>query len=151
MANPEIIKTIDGLLRLEDKKPFTSGEENTRKSLGLVEVIYRRLTSTKFRKTRVGPDTEKIVRDYLTKAINNNEPLRIYYLFGGYKQPRLKSAPFPEWAEIFNLNFSCLLAGALESIYPPGLEIIFRGDDVIVTLLNNIKRQTVKLTQRASQ
>ncbi len=75
MATPEIRKTVEGLLRLEDKKPFAPGEEKTASSLGLAEVIYRRLTSTKFRKSKVGSETEGLVRNYLAGVVDRKEPL----------------------------------------------------------------------------
>lgn len=127
------------LLILQEKTPLRKEEKMLVKQGKLDEVIYSRIVSTKFRKSKMLPETAEFIKQYLRKTVPANKPLRIYFCFGGYKQARLSSAPDPEWAETFNLNFSLQMAAYVESIYPPGVEMIYRGDEVIMTYLCNYK------------
>lgn len=138
--NSTINSFLDSILTFQAKVAPTKEESLLIKSGRLLDVIYSRLTSTKFRKSKVDEGTADFVKKYLDQAISQNQPIRLYFLFGGYKQARLASCPHPEWAEIFNLQFALQVASVIESVYEPGVDVIYRGDEVVVTLLDNYKK-----------
>lgn len=130
---------VSNLLRIDNRASLTKEEEKLMQEQKLLEVIYHRITSTKFRKSSIDEGTIAFIKKYLQKAIENNERIRLYFLFGGYKQARLSSVPYPDWAEVFNINLALKVASSVESIYSPGVDIIYRGDEVVTTLLDNNK------------
>lgn len=130
---------IKSLLKISNRTFLDSNEKKLLRKEGPLGIIYQRLTSTKFRKSGVDEDTGKLVKNYLQRTVGKNEPIRMYFLFGGYKQARLPSAPYPEWAEVFTVNFALEAASYVESIYEKGVDVIYRGDEVIMTYLGNYK------------
>ncbi|MGI8419829.1 MAG: hypothetical protein ACR2LN_04245 [Candidatus Levyibacteriota bacterium] len=93
------------LLQLDEKRKPSKAEQTLINKGQLLDVIFQRITSTQFRRSSLDKDTPKAIKTYLKKAIVDEKPLRLYFLFGGYKQARLQSAPYPEWAELFNISF----------------------------------------------
>lgn len=137
--NPEIIVSyLEQCLPLPIKRPLTKDESK----LPLEEAIYARITSKQFRKSKVDELTEKLIKTYLHATVHKNQPIKIFLLFGGYKQSHLASFPFPEWAEIFNIQFVLQAASYIESIYPPGVTLVYRSDETVITYLNNYTRQS---------
>lgn len=140
--------TLKKVLILDDRVPLdikTEGRSTDEDSL--VSLLYKRLTSTKFRKSSVDDETAKFIRSYLSRTVRKGEKLRLYFLFGGYKQARLSTAPYPDWAEFFTIGFALKTASYIESIYPNGVEVIYRGDEVVITKLDNytkISRENYK-------
>jgi len=134
-----ISHVVSSLLDIVPRSPLTKEEEKLTQAGKLVEVIYNRVTSTKFRKSSIDEGTVNFYKKYLQKAIENNERIRLYFLFGGYKQARLSNAPYPDWAEVFNINLALKAATSIESIYDSGVDVIYRGDEVVTTLIGNYK------------
>lgn len=131
------MNTTDLLLTIPDPVSLSSLEEKMVSLYGLSSVVIQRILSKKYRKTAANEFTKKCIHDYVERTVAIEKPLRLYVLFGGYKQFRLKSSPYPEWAELFNLQHMIECALYLESIYPPGVNLIYRGDEVATTLLDN--------------
>lgn len=111
--------------------------------------IFALVTSTKFRKSSMGPETARFVRDRIASAVRNNKPIKIILLFGGYKQGALSSFPYPEWAEFFNVAHISSLATAIAAIYDPGVEIVYRSDGLFMPAMNGYSREDIaKYTKR---
>ncbi len=104
----------------------------------LVDRIYSTLTSKKFRKFSMSDELAEHVRKSIELNVENNNPINITYLNGGYKLWRLEESPETDWAELFALmRYVSWVKGVCE-IYEPGVVIDFFMDDYIVPMLNNV-------------
>ncbi len=130
---------VSNMHGLPERTMPTPDEQNLLSRGQYKELISGRLFSTKYRKTKADPETSQSINDYLQETIEKQGRIRMLVLMGGYKQARLDSSPYPEWAEIFNIDFMLQAAACLESIYPPGTEIVYRSDDVVATFLDNYR------------
>ncbi|MBU0707961.1 hypothetical protein KKG41_06340 [Patescibacteria group bacterium] len=107
---------------------------------GMEEMIYRLLTSKKFRKWSVMDTVEQKVRRALSLCIPENKPIKFSCPFGGYKLWRLASAPEVDWAEYFMIAYNTEYIAPILKIYKPGVELIFTSDAVILERMNNISK-----------
>lgn len=103
----------------------------------LEKCIKSYLVSARFRKSRCDPDYSAFVDGYIDRCSHGGIPLRLLVLIGGYKQFGLRNAPYPDWAELFNLSFVFGLGVQLAANYSPGVEVVYRSDEVVMTLLSN--------------
>jgi len=142
MDQEKISGFIEGLFTVFQETPVDPATVRRIQSGQLAEVIYERITSKRFRKTAVEPATADFTRKYLREAVAGGQKIRIYFLFGGYKQSRMSTAPDPDWAEVFDVSFSLEVANAVESIYKTGVDIIYRSDEMILTYLDNYSQRS---------
>lgn len=138
-----IMTTLKNLFILPDKIPPDANEAKLLEKGRVTEVILKRLLSTKFRKTSMSPLLVEEIKTYVTKTVKDQKPIRIIFLIGGYKLANLSSAPYPDWAEIFNINHMLESARLIESIYPPGVHLIYRADEIFLSLFNNYPPHTL--------
>jgi|SRR3989344_3375459 len=132
----DVIRT---LYELPERKPYTRHEQNLATRGDLHKVIVGRVASTKYRKSRMDQETRDSIEAYMERILENKQSLKLVFLSGGYKQSRLSSSPYPEWAEVFNISFALRAAGDVESVYPPGVEVIYRGDEVVASFIDNYR------------
>lgn len=128
---------ISKLLLIDNITPLTPSEEKLLTPKGMNNLILSRLTSAKFRKTSMNAYTASAIKKYLVRVTDDLQPVKLTILFGGYKQARLTSFPYPDWAEIFNINFNLKCASYIESVYSPGVEIIYRSDELVAKFLDD--------------
>lgn len=139
---------LSDILASLERFPLQNEENSFLKGNRLPELVYKRLTSKKFRNSSIDADTEKYVMKYLKQVVADNKPVKLIFLLGGYKQARLKSSPHPEWAEVFNICHMFKAASYIESIYKYGVEIIYRSDGLVVPMINNYSEEDVYLYSR---
>lgn len=108
------------------------------KGVGLEEFIYTKLTSKKFRKWAVDPDSEKQARGAIHINVAAGRPLQFRFPFGGYKLWRLPTAPEVDWAEFFTIAYYSKYLAPIAAAYKPGIEFEFSSDDVIIERMDNV-------------
>jgi hypothetical protein len=113
-------------------------DEALLESLGLEEFIYSKLTSKKFRKWAVDPDSEKQAKGAIHINMSARQPLQFRFPFGGYKLWRLPSAPEVDWAEFFTLSYYSKYLAPIAAVYEPGIEFLFSSDEVIIERMDNV-------------
>jgi hypothetical protein len=104
----------------------------------LVDFIYDRILSKKFRKYSINPIANTKVREAIELNIKNNEPIKIVIPFGSYKLWRFEESPEPDWAELFAMIYYAYWLKPITDVYEPGVWFDFCGDDAILELMNNI-------------
>jgi len=110
---------------------------------GIETFIYRKITSTKFRKTKMDEDSEKRVKEAIRINVSNNEPIKFTYPFGGYKIWRLPSYPNVDWAEFMTISYICRYIAPILQAYKYGVEISFSSDDVVIEQIDNYPRESL--------
>lgn len=133
----DVSDTLLACTKLRRKPPLTADYPNS----DMGESILRFLTSARWRKSPVSGELMSSIADYIARRVSQNSSIRIFVLCGGYKQARIKSAPLPDWAEYFNIAFIMQLARRVHDIYEPGVEVVYRGDEVIMTEIGNYSVQ----------
>ena len=129
--------------RLKNSVKYSLSEEDSKiiKYEGIETFIYRKLTSTKYRKTSVDSDSEKRVKEAIHINVLNNQPIKITYPFGAYKIWRVPTYPAVDWAEFMVISYVCRYVASIVSAYKPGVEITFSSDDVVIELIDNYPRK----------
>jgi pyoverdine/dityrosine biosynthesis protein Dit1 len=111
-------------------KPKTDSE--------IVEAVLKSLLSKKFRKFSIPEKNKTIIRQAVEKNIQNNEPIKITWPFGGYKLWSLTETPEPDWAELFTMIYLAQWLKPVCAIYQPGAVLTFWEDEVVISKMNNI-------------
>lgn len=120
---------------------LTDQDEEYLEKSGISDFIFKKLTSKKFRKWAINEESEKNIREALKINIDNNEPIKFTYPFGGYKLWRLPTSPEVDWAEFLAIAYYCKYVAPVLQVYQPGVEFLFSSDDLIIERMNNILRQ----------
>src|SRR3989338_1872494 len=133
--------------RLQNPSGYQLSEEESKtiKYEGIQEFIYKKLTSTKFRKTSVDPDSEKQVKNAIKLNVESNSPIKFTYPFGGYKIWRVPSYPAVDWAEFMVISYVLRYVAPILRAYKPGVEICFSSDDVVLERMDNYPREALDL------
>lgn len=114
----------------------------------LEEAIYVKLMSKKFRKLKAGDECVQIAKEAIKVSVKNNQPIRIFQMFGGNKLWRFEEAPEIEWAELFSLTYFIEWSRLIASVYAPGVIFEYFSQDISVESLNNVPRsETDKYSQ----
>ncbi len=125
-------------LQLEKlKEPLLLGIKPKNNS-ELASAIFSALMSKKFRKFAVPEKNQGIIKAAITKNIENNEPIKISWPFGGYKLWRLDENPEVDWAELFTLMYIIRWLKPICALYERGVEFTFWVDEVVIAKMNNI-------------
>ncbi|MCX6720767.1 MAG: hypothetical protein NTW11_03095 [Candidatus Staskawiczbacteria bacterium] len=113
-------------------------EEKLTQNKELVDFIYDRIMSKKFRKYSVNPEANKKIRSSIELNIKNGEPIKIAIIFGTYKLWRFSESPEPDWAELFAMIYYACWLKPITDAYKPGVWFDFCGDDIILEFMDNI-------------
>ncbi len=111
------------------------------KQLGIEEWLYRTLTRKPYRKWRITPEAEPVIREAIHVRVAENKPLLFRFPFGGYKLWRLPSTPEVDWAEFFTLTYYSEFLAPIARAYDPGVEFTFSVDAVILERMDNVPRR----------
>lgn len=82
----------------------------------------------------------RITKNAIKLAVANNQPLRIFEMFGGNKLWRFAEAPEIDWAELFSLTYFIQWCRLIASVYKPGVVFEYFSQDISVESLNNVLR-----------
>lgn len=133
--------------RLKNPTQYTVSEEEkkTIKFEGIETFIYRKLTSTKFRRSPIDLDSEKRVKEAIHLNVSKNEPIKITYPFGAYKSFRVPTYPHVDWAEFFTISYVIRYIAPILQTHEPGVQIYFSSDDVVIELIDNYPRKNLDI------
>ncbi len=127
--------------RLENLKTSPAIESELKSTKDLPDFIFRAITSKKFRKYKIIPETYTIhIKEAIENSIKNNIPIKLVFPFGGYKLWRLEETPEADWAELFTIMYLAKWLKPITEVYQPGVWFDFSSDDVIVERMNNIPK-----------
>lgn len=128
-----IIKSFE---RLRDKEEASLGGTD------IVDVIYKLLLSKKFRKYSVNPpEYLNHIHSAIKLSVSKNEPIKLAFVFGGYKLWRLEESPEVDWAELFSFIYYANWLKPICTIYKPGVNLDFYSDDVILEIMDNVSKE----------
>ena len=84
--------------------------------------IYQRLTSKKFRKKLLKPETLAIIKSKIALSVKANKPIYLIFAFDGYKNHWVTEFhPKAEWAEFFHLLYITKPLTPIAKAYGPGV------------------------------
>lgn len=129
--------------RLQNPTKFELSEEDKKiiQFEGIEAFIFRKLTSKKFRKTALDPDSEQQIKTAIHTNVSENKPIKFTYPFGGYKIWRVPTYPNVDWAEFFTISYVLRYVSPILQAYKPGVELYFSSDDVVIELIDNYPRE----------
>lgn len=129
--------------RLENPQeyPLTDDEKKCLDVCGRKELLMRRLTSAKFRKSSLNEDAKTQLASAVKLNVSKNEPLKLTYPFGGYKSWRTEGFPNADLAEFFTMSYVARFAKYLAEVYEPGVIVQFTSDDVIIEKIDNYRKE----------
>jgi len=110
----------------------------------LQKELYQKLTPGWLRFGPVAPGIEETINTHIAEQIKVKSPIKILNAFGGFKNPRIDTAPHIDYAEAFHITFYIneVLAKVAE-IYEPGIELEYSGDAHVTSMVNNLPREDV--------
>lgn len=103
------------------------------------EALASVVLSTRYRRSSLVASSAATIRKYLKKCVIEQTPIELYVMVGGYKQSRLPFAPGIDWAELFNIRYTYLLAIELAQIHTPGIRITYRFHTILLARINNYR------------
>lgn len=110
----------------------------------LQKEIYQALTPGWLRFGPVAPEIQELIKNHIGEQIKNNSPIKILNAFGGFKNPRVDTAPHIDYAEAFHLVFYLNeVLAKIAAIYEPGIELEYSGDAHVTSIVNNLPRADV--------
>lgn len=105
---------------------------------GLEDFVYHKLTSKKFRKWSLNPESQKRIKDAIHLNVSANKPIQFTFPFGGYKLWRVPTSPEVDWAEFFSIAHYTNYLSPILQVYKPGAAFYFSSDDIIIERMDNI-------------
>lgn len=106
-----------------------------------VDLVYSKVISSKFRKTKLSIDTEDDVRNKIKKCVIKKCPLQFSVPFGAYKAWRLGIGFRPDWAEAFNLSYLLKYAANILQVYPYGVDFTFSFTNKLMYFVSDIPKE----------
>ena len=125
---------LQRIISLKEKSATVSEVQN------VTDYIFHCLMSKKFRKYSVTSEYQEHIHSAVESCVSRNEPIKISFVFGGYKLWRIEEAPEADWAELFSLIYFTNWLKPITEIYPPGVWFDFFSDDVILSTMNNVPK-----------
>jgi len=125
---------LQRLISLKNKSPAVPVSQK------VTDYIYHCLMFKKFRKYSVTSEYQKHINSAVESCVSSNEPIKISFVFGGYKLWRLEEAPEADWAELFSLIYLTNWLKPITDVYPPGVWFDFFSDDAILETMNNVPK-----------
>lgn len=108
----------------------------------LEDTIFRLILNKKFRKYAIIPSE---YLDHISSAIklnvSKNEPIKLTFVFGGYKLWRLEESPEVDWAELFSFIYYANWLKPICAVYKQGVNLDFYSDDVILEIMDNVPKE----------
>jgi hypothetical protein len=136
--------------RLQNRKVYglTISDQKLIERDGVAEFIFQRLVSGRYRKLKLENATKENVQDKVKTQVKNNEPIKLTFPFGGYKNHLMPSSPKVDWAEFFSVAYYADYMNQVVSQYQPGIVLELCSDEYVLKDLNNIpNEETEKYTE----
>lgn len=100
--------------------------------------MYQRLTSKKFRKTKMDDVCVARTKSAIHLRVSQNQSLKVVDRQGGYKLWRFPSSPEADWAEFFNIAYMTEYLLPLARNYQPGVELVYYMHTLLMELHDNL-------------
>lgn len=100
--------------------------------------IYKRLTSKKFRKTKMDEACAARTKTAIHNRVSHNQPLKVVYPQGGYKLWRFPSSPEADWSEFFNIAYLIEYLLPIIHNYKPGVKLVYYMHTLLMELHDNL-------------
>ncbi|MEN8253644.1 MAG: hypothetical protein ABFQ62_04700 [Patescibacteria group bacterium] len=133
----QVSETMSSLLKQEN-----ISSDNHHKDIE--SYIYQRLTSKKFRKTKLDENCIKRTKQAIKIKLKENKPIKIIFPQGGYKLWRLPSAPEADWAEFFNIAYLIEYLLPIAQNYKPGVELVYYMHTLLMELHDNLPEDEIQ-------
>lgn len=101
-----------------------------------VQAVYAKLTSHQFCKQR--PQDVAAFQLVIRHSVEQNEPIPCILGHGPLKNVNNCASPHADWSEFSAYTQLMKLAGAVKSIYEPGLSVMLYMDDARAAFANNV-------------
>ncbi len=145
MIKKDLQKEIEFYLtQLVDKEYYGIKDNCPRETGYNVQIIYDRVVSSKFRKTKITDETEADIKLKIENCVQKKLPLQFSVPFGAYKAWRLGLDFQPDWAEVFNISYLLKYAANILEIYPAGVEITYTFSDDLMYFVSDIPREKAR-------
>ena len=103
--------------------------------------IYKAIISSKFRKTKITPETEIDIRYKIHSSVVNKEAIHFSIPFGAYKAWRLELGFAPDWAEVFNVAYLMEYATHIIKVYPYGVHFHYTYQGGIMYCISDTPKE----------
>lgn len=127
----------------------TNKVENFSSKKELSDFICKTILSKKFRKYSIIPEYIEHIKRVVDESIENNEPIKFSFPFGGYKLWRLEETPEVDWAELFTFMYYTKWLKPVAEVYKPGVIFDFASDDMVIERMNNIPNKDMEEYKRS--
>ncbi|MEO8581782.1 MAG: hypothetical protein ABI425_04405 [Patescibacteria group bacterium] len=132
------------LLVQSSQHDITANEQQFLESRGLEDFIYSKLTSKKFRKSKMEGDCVTRTKEAIRLRIEKKEPISIVYPQGGYKLWRFPSSPTVDWAEFFNISYLVEYIAPIAKMYEHGVQITYYMHTLLMELHDNLTTEEIQ-------
>lgn len=109
--------------------------------------IFEILTNSSLRIGSLGSITKKMLSDKIASSIEGFNPIHLVIAFGGFKGVKIRDSPNINWAEVFHLSFLLKNLWQISLVYSPGLILEFSGDDLVMPIIDNHKKEWATVYQ----
>lgn len=137
-------KYLSQLLTTTSKYELTNEDRVLLESVGIEQYIFTKLSSKKFRKTKMDDDCTSRTKEAVRLRVQKNEPITIVYPQGGYKLWRFPSSPTVDWAEFFNIAFVLEYIAPIANSYKPGVNIVYYMHTLLMELHDNLTTEEIQ-------
>jgi hypothetical protein len=104
----------------------------------LPEALLSIITDSHFRRSRLDERSAEDTIAKISRQAAANQPILFSLPFGGYKSWRVASAPQPDWAEVFSLNYLSTYMLHVAASYRPGARIDFTYCSGVIDRMSNM-------------
>lgn len=148
MSNGALSEFLVDRLRHRAVYELTQKDKELLQRGNMSEFVVQRLTSGKFRKLKIDESTLENIKKKVSRLVEKDQPIKLTFPFGGYKNHQMPSCPFVDWAEFFVVAYYADYMNQVSRYYRPGVVLEFCSDEVIVEKLDNISKEvTEKYTE----
>jgi hypothetical protein len=141
------MKTLQDKVNQTLHNLLTQGEVNGIQNLPVTDLesfIYQRLTSKKFRKTKMDEACIERTKNAIHDRISQKQALKVVYPQGGYKLWRFPSSPEADWAEFFNIAYLVEYLLPIANNYQPGVELVYYMHTLLMELHDNLTTEEIQ-------
>ncbi len=140
----DIQNFLTQLLTKSGNHTLTEHEQSLLQDTGIEGFIYAKLTSKKFRKSKMDDACVVRTKKAISIAIQKNKPINVFYPQGGYKLWRFPSSPTVDWAEFFNISYVLKYVAPVAAAYKPGVNLTYYMHTFLMELHDNLTTEEIK-------
>lgn len=135
---------LQQLLQSSASYTLTQLDEKLLKKYGLESFIFAKLSSKKFRKTKMDEHCIDRTQKAISTKVKANQPIHVVFPQGGYKLWRFPSSPTVDWAEFFNISYVLSYIAPIAAEYKPGVHLTYYMHTLLMELHDNLTTEEIK-------